>query len=74
MFFVGERFIAKPGPVFKKGLTQGVGSKLRLLYNFLGKIDFCLSLSGIFKNVKTSFRLSQGHTLRLEYMGLTFLT
>ena len=40
---------AKPEPVFTTGLSQSLGSKLKHLYNFPGKLcqDFCLSLIGI---------------------------
>ena len=57
-YIVWERFTSIPGQIFRKGLTQGLGSKLRLLY-LLGRL--CLSVSGIYKNVKTSLRLTQGH-------------
>ena len=39
-----NRFTAKPEPVFAKGLSQSLGSKLRHLFYVLG---FCLSLTGI---------------------------
>ena len=51
------------GPIFTKGLSQVLGTKLRhFCLNFLGNIckDFCLSLNGIHKKVKTSLKLSQG--------------
>ena len=40
-----------------KGLSQGLGLKLRLLSQVS---DFCLRLSGIHKECKTRLRLSQG--------------
>ena len=52
------------GSVFTKGLSQGLGLKLRLLSQVsaqkLPKKDFCLRLSGIHKEFKTGLRLSQG--------------
>ena len=48
-------FSSFSGPVFTKGLSQGLGLKLRLLSQVSDKncLDFCLSVSGIHKEFKT---------------------
>ena len=54
-------FDSGTGPVFTKGLSQGLGLKLKLLSLVSGqKLLRLLRLSGISKEFKTSLRLSQG--------------
>ena len=48
-----------PGPVFTKGLSQGLGLNLRLLSQVSAQ-NLSLRLSGIHKEFKTGLRLSQG--------------
>ena len=51
-----------PGPVFMKGLGQGLDFKLIRLSQVSAPklLRFCLRLSGIHKEFKTGLRLSQG--------------
>ena len=64
-----------PGPLFTKGLSQGLGLKLRLLSQVsapkLPKI-FVLGLVVFTNNLRLVLGLAKGSTLRLVGNGLKF--
>ena len=59
---------SKPGPVFTKGLSQGLDLKLRLL----SQVSFGLGLVVFTKNLRLVLSLAKGSTLRLVGSGLKF--
>ena len=62
-----------PGPVFMKGLSQGLGLKLRLLSQVSAqKLLRLLSLVVFTKNLRPVLGLAKGSTLRLVGSGLKF--
>ena len=62
------------GPVFTKGLSQGLGLKLRLLSQVSAQNPktFVLSLVVFTKNLRLVLGLAKGSTLRLVSSGLKF--
>ena len=61
-----------PGPVFTKGLSQGLGLKLRLLSQVSAPKVFVLGLVVFTKNLRPVLGLAKGSTLRLVGSGLKF--
>ena len=64
-----------PGPVFKKGLSQGLGLKLRLLSQVSAQNllrHFILGLVVFTKNLRLVLGLAKGSTLGLVSSGLKF--
>ena len=64
----------KPGPVFTKGLSQGLGLKLRLFSQVSAQKlkTFVLGLVVFTKNLRPVLALAKGSTLRLVGSGLKF--
>ena len=65
-------FTCFPGPVFTKGLSQGLGLKLRLLSQISAQKTFVLGLVVFTKNLRLVLGLAKGSTLRLVCSGLKF--
>ena len=61
-----------PGPVFTKGLSQGLGLKLRLLSQVSAQKTFVLGLVVFTKKLRPVLGLAKGSTLRLVGSGLKF--
>ena len=74
-YIPGNIFYA-PGPVFSKGLSQGLGLKLRLLFQVPAhKLTFVLGLVRLVvftKNLRPVLGLAKGSTFRLVGSGLKF--
>ena len=60
------------GPVFMKGLFQGLGLKLRLLSQVSAQKTYILGLVVFTKNLRVVLGLAKGSTLRLVGSGLKF--
>ena len=66
-------YLIMSGPVFTKGLSQGLGLKLRLLSQVSGQnLTFVLGLVVFTKNLRPVLGLAKGSTLRLVGSGLKF--